>query len=474
MMMKKTLLLLLALMIGSLQLTGQDLSGRWQGRLGIPGGSLRLELDVIQQEGSWKILLHSPDQGARDIPTTSVVVKGDSLAFAQPNLGILYRGRVSPSGELVGQFSQGSFTAELRFKRGAAKPIVRVQEPKAPLPYEEREVSFDAGASGVKLSGTLTLPRAGAPHPLVILATGSGPQNRDEELMGHKPFLVLADSLTRAGYAVLRYDDRGVGKSTGSFATSLTTDFADDLEAALRYSLTLKEVNKQRIWLMGHSEGAVLAAMVAARTKVRLAGIALIAGPVKPLLELMLDQGHAVLERSFAGREHLLALLTPIEELNQRLYTAAADETIPTEALIAKFDELYRTSSLHAQLQEWPSEDEADRKSIERSFREQSFPALTSPYMRALLRIKPQDYLSRVRCPVVAIFGEVDMQVDRSNFDELKRLLPKAKATLLAHHNHLMQPAETGFPDEYARIEITFSSEAMQALLSLMREAGKR
>ena len=246
-------------------------SGDWQGTLSAGGQDLHLILHIAQAaDGAFKATLDSVDQGANGIPISSMSLKDDKMVFAVDAVHGSYEGKISADGSMIeGTWSQGQ-ALPLTFKKIAdsakqlAKPV-RPQDPVKPYPYHEEDVVYDNKSAGNKLAATLTLPQGKGPFPAVVLITGSGPQDRDESLLGHRPFLVLADYLTRKGIVVLRADDRGIGKSTGTFATATTTDFATDAEAGIAYLKTRPEVNAHKIGLIGHSEGGIIAPMVAAR-----------------------------------------------------------------------------------------------------------------------------------------------------------------------------------------------------------------
>src|SRR5262245_56724139 len=285
----------------------QNLEGTWEGALDVGAMKLRLALKVTKAaDGAYAAKLDSLDQGANDLPVDVISLKDGAVHFEMKRLQAVFDGKLNAeNSEIAGQFKQGGATHPLTLKR-LAKPTTlnRPQEPKPPFPYDEEEVSYENKRDGVKLAGTLTLPRGKVSSPAVILITGSGPQNRNEELLGHKPFLVLADYLTRQGIAVLRVDDRGVGGSTGSVSNSTSENFAADVLSGIEFLKGREGINPRQIGLIGHSEGGLIAPMVAAQSN-DVAFIVLLAGPGLPGEEILYLQGAAILKASGASAEVL-------------------------------------------------------------------------------------------------------------------------------------------------------------------------
>ncbi len=258
------------------------LDGAWVGTLHVGGLKLRLVLKIARAAAGWTATVDSVDQHAGDIPVDTVSIVGDQLTLSLPKINASYQARIEGD-RLVGTFKQNGAALPLELDKTAKPPVItaRPQEPKGPLPYAELDVSVENRAAGVTLACTLTEPRGKGPFGAVVLATGSGPQNRDEALMGHRPFLVLSDAITRKGVAVLRCDDRGVGKSTGTFGQATTFDFADDVLAEVRALQARPEIDRAHVGVAGHSEGATVAAIAAARAR-DVAFVVLLAGPALP------------------------------------------------------------------------------------------------------------------------------------------------------------------------------------------------
>jgi hypothetical protein len=258
---------ILLVVAGTLPAQAQTVAGEWQGTLRAGATSLRVAIHIsADSDGQFKGTLDSLDQGARGIPIAAIAVSDRQLTFTVPAVAGSFTGKLSDDGNTIdGSWTQGA-SLPLVLTRGTPPPPPgRPQTPAKPHPYREEEVTFANPAAGISLAGTLTIPQGAGPFPTVMLITGSGAQDRKESLMDHQPFLVLADHLTRKGIEVLRADDRGVGKSGGNFATATTADFAGDVEAGLAFLRSRSEVDQRRLGLIGHSEGGMIAPMVAAR-----------------------------------------------------------------------------------------------------------------------------------------------------------------------------------------------------------------
>jgi pimeloyl-ACP methyl ester carboxylesterase len=330
--------------------------------------------------------------------------------------------------------------------------ILRPQEPIKPYPYYSEEIKFKNTESEIVLSGTLTLPKEDGKFPAVVLISGSGPQNRDEELLGHKPFLVLADYLTKNGIAVLRFDDRGTAESTGDFKNSTTFDFATDVEYAVKYLQTRKEINKRNIGLIGHSEGGLIAPIVASRNK-DIDFIILMAGPALRGDKLLLLQKHKI--------ETQMGISKQVVDYNQQVFAGAYDIILNTNLeKSAVSDSLpnYFVASYGNALPE-------DQKTA-------IINQLSSPWMIDYIRLDPAVYLDKVRCPILAINGSKDIQVpSKENLQIIENIKKKSgnaeiEIRELENLNHLFQECKTGAISEYGTIEQTISPIALQAMFN--------
>ncbi|MGA9293320.1 MAG: alpha/beta fold hydrolase, partial [Ignavibacteriaceae bacterium] len=280
--------------------------GIWQGMLDVGGGNiLRIVFHISDEDDSLSGALDSPDQGAFGIPVSSVEISSDSIRLNVQSLNGYYLGGLEDSIKITGIWNQNGRTFPLILKKtNKVEEVKRPQEPKKPYPYKEEEVKFQNKKADITLAGTLTLPESGNNFPAVVLITGSGPQDRNETIVNHKPFLVLADYLTRRGIAVLRYDDRGFGESGGKFSTATTQDFVTDALAAVDYLLSRKEINKHEIGLIGHSEGGLIAPLAAVKSD-KVDFIVLMAGPGLPGEDILKMQSELILKANGADKDYI-------------------------------------------------------------------------------------------------------------------------------------------------------------------------
>jgi uncharacterized protein len=434
------------------------LVGGWGGALEVQALRLRLTLTVADSGGALRARFVSVDQDASVFPAT-VTVRGDSAIFEAAQIGARYRAVLVGRDTLRGEWVQGPGTLPLTMVRGADVGMVvrRPQVPRPPFPYRAEEVTVPS-VPGVTLAGTLTLPQGAGPHPAVLLVTGSGPQDRDETLLGHKPFLVLADYLTRRGIAVLRLDDRGTGASTGVFSAGTSDDFAQDAAAAVRWLRARPEVADDRVGIVGHSEGGLIAPLVASRTP-EVAFLVLLAGPGIPSSELLMMQG-ALISRAGGDTEREIERTTAFQ---REMFTAIAT-TADSVALRAQLQEIGRRfqASLTPEERARP---EASDATITAAIN-----TLVSPWYRWFLRYDPAPALRATRVPVLALNGALDLQVPADeNLAAIQRELAAAgnrdvTVEKLPGLNHLFQTAGTGAPSEYAQIEETFSPAALQRI----------
>jgi pimeloyl-ACP methyl ester carboxylesterase len=340
--------------------------------------------------------------------------------------------------------------------RGETKK--RPQEPAKPFPYSEELVSYENKKAGVKLAATLTLPRGTAPFPAVLLITGSGPQDRDETILGHKPFLVLADYLTRRGIAVLRADDRGVGQSTGSFSTATTADFAEDVQAGVEYLSLRKEVNPRQIGLIGHSEGGLIAPMLAARLN-SIAFIVMLGGQGQPGEEVLYAQGQEILKVLGASAEELATQ----RDLQKRLFAL-----VKTETDSGTLDRKVR-AILDEHVSKLSDEKKKERAALKAGLQAQ-VRMLESPWLRFFISYDPRPALRKVRCPVLALAGAKDLQVPpEANLREIDQALREGgnkdyTVKLLPQLNHLFQTCTTGSLAEYAKIDETLCPAVLETI----------
>ena len=382
------------------------LLGSWSGKLNVGAISLTLVLNLEQADGYVKASLDSPDQGAKGIPAFKEYLSDDSLAVRVEQIGMTYRARLK-DGKLDGTFSQNGFSTSLVLAKGDVPEVKRPQTPKPPYPYQTEEVTFRNDADGATLAGTLTWPvgydkQSKQKPTVVLLVSGSGQQNRDEELFEHKPFLVIADYLARQGIATLRYDDRATGASVGGEVKNATTkDFSRDAAAGLDFLRSRKAFAK--IGLLGHSEGGSIAFMLAAKKRTDF--IVTLAGPGVKGDTLLAAQDNRIL--SLSG--------------------------MPADMTVEKYRQQQAVQEM--------------------------------PWIKWFIDYDPSDDIRQTRCPVFALNGERDCQVISSqNLTAIQKLLPKSKQNLIKEYpalNHLFQHSTTGLVAEYGQIEETISPEVL-------------
>ncbi len=429
---------------------GSGVEGVWVGTIDAAGTELRLVFHIERTDaGDLSGTMDSPDQGAYGLRLTTVTEEVGAVVFAIASLGGEYTGRMSEDGAAIdGQWAQGgmSFPLDLDRTDEAALAPERPQEPKPPFPYEAVEVLFDNPEAGIRLAGTLTIPPGDGPHPAVALITGSGPQDRDESVFGHRPFLVLADHLTRRGIAVLRYDDRGVGESTGDFGSATTPDFASDALAAVAYLKKRPEIDPERIGLLGHSEGAIVVTIAANRSG-DVAFAVLLASTGVNGRELLVMQAKAI-NRAAGLNEAVVEQRSAVQTRLLDVVATAEDDSVA--ALQAR--EILAEAGLTGEA--------ADGQ----------VRALLTPWMRYFLVYDPLPELRVLSIPVLALNGEKDTQVPAiENLGPVEVALREGgntdvTAEVLPGLNHLLQTAETGSPTEYAGIEETMSPAALEII----------
>jgi uncharacterized protein len=427
--------------------------GLWQSALETHGLRLRLQLHVAHDtDGQLVGALDSLDQQVDGLPAIRMESKEAAFRFEIPAVAGAFVGSLNPAkNKLIGTWSQTGAEEKIEFVR-SDQPLElrRPQTPPKPYPYREEEVSFSNSAAGVTLAGTLTLPKGAGPFPAALLIAGSGPNDRDEALASHRPFLVLADHLTRKGIAVLRYDKRGIGKSTGSTDKATTVDLAADAQAALAYLKTRKEIDPAKIALIGHSEGAMIAPLIASRTK-DVAWVVLLAAPATFGEETLLNQSALIGKAADLSDEQLEASLN----FDQAAYDLVRAEKDPS-ALREKLNALVKETGLGAAMP--PTLLETQMRMME------------SPWFRFFLDYDPLPNLKTLQIPVLALYGQKDLQVPaKANLPVLKQALQDAgnkdaDVRELPDLNHLFQHAYSGTPVEYAAIEETFSPDAMQII----------
>ncbi len=450
------------------QINAQEINGKWNGILDVQGMQLTIAFNIEEEDGTLLTSMDSPDQGVSGIPTDETIFVDGNLTITIAAMQIKYEGKFDEEkNSIEGTFNQGPMSIPLTLSKEKVVKEVKSkpQDPKD-FPYNQEEVRFINKNGGHKIAGTLTTPTDGSFNKVLVLITGSGPQNRDEELLGHRPFLVLSDHLTRNGTAVLRCDDRGVAESEGDFQTATSEDFVTDISAAVDYLQSRADMKGKKIGLLGHSEGGMIAPMLAAKRK-DIDLIVLLAGPGINIVELMMLQTSLMAKAEGAPDD--------IVDANSKILNAAFEylkenPTKENEALTSGlrkiFDEGY---------DKFPESARAEMGTKEEFFDEHSKMILTD-WFRFFIGFEPAEHLSKVSCPVLAVNGELDLQVtSKENLKGIEDALTNAgnenfTVKEFPGLNHLFQTATTGASSEYSAIEETFNVEVMEFVSDWLKQ----
>ena len=458
----RSLVLSIIILVLSTNLHAQPVTGDWYGALEVQGHKLHLVFHVKKDDNGFSSTMDSPDQGAAGIPTDATTYQNGELTIEKRAMSIVYTAAFdSVTMKLDGNFQQGSFKLPLLLTRTKEEPKKAEPRPQDPtdFPYYQEEVTIKNGKDSVTLAGTLTLPKDRKAEKIVILITGSGPQNRNEEIkqFNHRPFLVWSDWLTRHGIGVLRYDDRGIGASTGIFSKATSADFADDVSAAIDFVASRDDLKGVKIGLMGHSEGGMIAPMVAARDK-RVKFIVLLAGPGAPIDELMTKQ----IENSQEGMpEELAKFNVQTSKMIYAFLKQHKDE--PSDKIEPELRKM-----LTEQFKKYPNSE--DKNGVVDAMVNEQIKIDLGVWFRYFVPYIPAENLEKVKCPVLAVNGTLDKQVDaEQNLTAIEAALKKGRnkhyeIVRLPGLNHLMQKATTGNPDEYEKIEETVDPLALNTV----------
>jgi uncharacterized protein len=457
---------LLAMCVGFALFAGapagaQNMDGLWTGAINAGGSNIPVRIHISHEpNGALTVTLDSPSQGANGLPCVNVSLKDSTLHFDLTGGAASYDGTIdAANGTITGMWKQESGTVPLNFARSVSSiaEVKRPQEPVRPYPYLEEDVSYlNANAVGVTLAGALTEPRGAGPFPAAILIAGSGPHDRDELVFGHRPFLVIADYLTRHGIAVLRYDKRGIGKSTGAYAAATSDDFASDAEAGIAYLKTRKEIDPRCIGLIGHSEGGLIAPLVAVQDPT-VAWIVLLAGPGLPGADILIAQEGLIGKAAGAGE----AAITQNQDMNRKIFAVIMAEKDP--AVMTQ-----KAEAIMAAQEPGSSMTPAQRAALVQQ--------VTSPWFREFLSYDPRPTLEKVHCPVLALNGSNDLQVPSDqNLPAIRIALTKGgnkdfQVKEMTGLNHLFQHSPTGAVSEYQTIEETFSPDALDIMTTWIQQ----
>lgn len=438
----------------SLGVFSQDISGDWTGQVEFNGTKLGFVFHISKAENGYTATMDIPDQGLHGSKAEQTTLSGSTLSISFPAFQIKFEGILNDKEEIEGTMAQGGMGLPLKLTRGKIERN-RPQEPQPPFSYYTEDITFQT-SDQLKLEGTLTLPQKDGAFPVVIIISGSGPQNRDGEVFGHKPYLVLADHLTKNGIGVFRYDERGVGKSEGDFTTATLATLTADVESAMHALRTKKDLRLTKLGLIGHSIGGLIAPELASKSNA-IDFIVLMAAPGVDGDQLMLSQ-KATLERGMGLNEAQIAQ-------GQQLVKGAYDIIRTTD----RFDQDLRdTLDTHFTKTYGGLIPANQRKTL--------VDQLTNSEVVALIRAKPYETLAKVKSPVLAINGDKDFQVlAKENLDAIKTAVEKngnknVKTVNLENTNHLFQVCVTGLLDEYAKIEQTLSPTVLELITKWIKE----
>jgi uncharacterized protein len=448
----------------------QDITGSWNGMLSFQGMQLQIVFNISKNDQHmYTATMDSPNQGAKDIPVSEVVFGNGQIKLVINSANIAFEGTLENDNIFMGTFKQSaySFPLKLTKEKLEEKVIAKPQDPVKPYPYRSEDVLFENKIAGITLAGTLTLPQKEGIYPAVILISGSGPQNRDSELLGHRPFLVIADYLTRNGIAVLRFDDRGTGASEGNFQSGTSMDFASDVDAGVQYLLNRMDIAKNKIGLVGHSEGGLIAPIVAARSK-DISFIILLAGPGLPGDQILLLQQELISRTSGVSESDIQKTLQDNRNIFDIISKTNDDHKLKSEV----------SQHIRQILDKDPSP-QLPAGMTKEEFISMQVNQITSPWMKFFITYDPRPTLQKVKCPVLAINGEKDLQVPpKENLTAIESSLKKGKnknvtCKEFAGLNHLFQECTTGAPSEYAIIAQTFSPAVLEEMVQWIKVYSK-
>jgi uncharacterized protein len=459
--------LLMALLSAWALTHAQPLPSNWEGNIPSQKKFMVAFQFWADSSGVMQAVMHSPGQGSFQIKCSPPQKQGDSIFFQVPSVQGRFEGKWQPeTNSITGRWKQGTAIVPLTLNSIQMRAVYgkeKIQTPRAPFPYETEKHVYYSADSLVTLGATLTKPQGKGPFPAVILINGSGQQDRDATMLGHKPFAVMADYLTRKGYIVLRADDRGTGESRGDLKNATSAHFADDAETSLNFLLRRNDVDKKRVGLIGHSEGGLIAPMVAARRK-EISFIVLLAAPGSPITDLMADQNEAILlssgfknEEAASYREFYKKLVTTI--------TGSPNDSVALQKGIEEFKEWQKSEkeAIVTALSGVPQTNTAEK------FVKTFVTQLSAPWWKFFLKYDPRPVLRALSCKVLALNGSADVQILPHALDSIKKALGLSRSKQydikeLAGLNHLFQTCHYCVVGEYGPLQESFSPEALRVM----------
>jgi alpha/beta superfamily hydrolase len=471
---------------------GKDLNGYWNGVLRRPNANpLRICFKITQNKDGIKTVMDMPDQGLKHFPMSATTFDSITVKIVSNEAKISYEGTFleaskkdqNQNDSLLGFFNEGGKHYPINIGKGIPDTLIRPQEPKPPYSYHIEDVMFENKKDKISLAGTLTMPKKTGVFPVVILISGSGPHNRNEEMYGHKPFLVIADNLAKNGIGCLRFDDRGTGQSGGNYQTASAEDFKEDVESALNYLQMRPTVDKNSIGLIGHNEGAIIAQLTAASRTKEIKFMVLLNGAGIPCDKLQLMQNELIGKASGLDEKTLKKNYT----LNRGAYDIVmknnAPEKLKTKLTAYMMQALADTSKKVVTLADGKIDSTVVKKmkadSVQLALEvEKRVNELSSPWMQHYLKYEPSKTLEKIKCKVLVYNGEKDLQVPgKPNIEAIVAALQKGGNTsydtkLFPSTNHLLQSCKTGAPHEYERIEQTIAPQMLTEMTKWLVETN--
>lgn len=434
-----------------------SICGNWSGYLHIGNDSLKVVLVLQMVDDSVWACLDSPDQYVTDVPVDKVSFRNDTLKFSSKEIDIKFQGVMKEDSSIVGKFEQYGKRRSLKlYPHAQRKFFLRPQEPQPPYPYDVRELNF---ATVPPINGTLTMPLEQSPRAAIILITGSGYQDRDETIYRHKPFKLLADTLTRMGYAVYRYDDPAI-----AYMKNMTTlDFANQVKQIMDSLSQLSDLKDVKIGLLGHSEGGLVASICAAQNP-NVAFMISLAGVAEPMKDVLTYQIRKLsvaenipeeqIEKNIALSKHLYEIV----EKSKKREQAQKQLLAYISSLTSKMTEEQKVASHLTPKEVFAIQQE-----------------LLSPWFYEILHIEPSVYIKKIECPILALNGEKDSQVNAASnlplFEKFAAKNTPCTTVSVAGVNHLFQECSTGLPGEYGEIEQTMKPEVLGKIVSWLKSA---
>lgn len=441
------------LVSSSLSSIGQKFEGDWIGKILVQGFPLTIEFHISKQNTDFTATMDSPDQKSFGNKITEVLAKGNTIDLNEPQFK-MYTKLSYRNDSLIGVFKQlgTDYPLSMCRKTDQNSSSSRPQEPKSPFDYDIEEVKFKNTKDNINLAGTFTCPKGTGPFPTVILISGSGGQNRNEEIFNHKPFWVIADYFAKNGIATLRYDDRGIEESEGNFASATSADFANDARAGIEFLKQHSKVDKQNLGIVGHSEGGMIAPMIAASDN-SIGFLILLAAPGIPIDQLMILQNNAISKASMMSE----STMAKNQKLNQQCYQILKAEKSEKDTK-SQLKKLFKSKNMS----------EAEIESL--------LAQITSPWFKYFISYDPKYSLEKVFCPVLALNGDKDVQVTaKENLAGIAASLEKGgnkeyETKLIENKNHLFQTTTKYSLDEYVKNDESFAPDVLNLMANWIKK----